>query len=36
LDQYMLIVAVYFGVYYAMPHRGLSKPPSADALVKEP
>src|SRR5215469_10455782 len=21
LDQYMLIVAVYFGVYYAMPHR---------------
>jgi hypothetical protein len=22
LDQYMLILAVYFGVYYAMPHRG--------------
>jgi hypothetical protein len=27
LDQYMLIVAVYFGVYYAMPHREISKPP---------
>ena len=36
LDQYMLILAVYFGVYYAMPHRDISKPPSTDALKKEP
>jgi hypothetical protein len=36
-DQYMLIVAVYFGVYYAMPHHWeISKPPSTDALKKEP
>jgi len=24
-DQYMLIFAVFVGVYYAMPHRGVSK-----------
>ena len=36
LDQYMLILTVYFGVYYAMPHREISKPPSTDALKKEP
>jgi hypothetical protein len=36
LDQYMLILAVYFAVYYAMPHREISKPPSTDALKKEP
>jgi hypothetical protein len=36
LDQYMLIVAVYFGVYYAMPHWEILKPPSTDALKKEP
>jgi hypothetical protein len=34
-DQYMLILAVYFGVYYAMPHRMISVPASANAL-KEP
>jgi hypothetical protein len=28
-DQYMLILAVYFGVYYAMPHRAVSKQPAA-------
>jgi len=31
----MLIVAVYFGVYYAMPHWEILKPPSTDALKKE-
>src|SRR5215813_14256378 len=36
LDQYMLMVAVYFGVYYAMPHWEILKPPSTDALKKEP
>ena len=36
LDQYMLIVAVYFGVYYAMPHREFLKSPSTDAPKKEP
>jgi hypothetical protein len=30
----MLIVAVYFGVYYAMPHWEILKP--TDALKKEP
>jgi len=34
LDQYMLILAVYFGVYYAMPHREISKPPSTEARKK--
>jgi hypothetical protein len=28
LDQYMLIVAVYFGVYYAMPHWERSASPT--------
>jgi hypothetical protein len=32
----MLTVAVYFGVYYAMPHWEILKPPSTDALKKEP
>ena len=36
LDQYMLILTVYFGVYYAMPHRTISKPSSADAPKKGP
>jgi hypothetical protein len=36
VDQYMLILAVYFGVYYAMPHWWISKLPSTDALKKEP
>jgi len=26
-DQYMLILAVFVGVYYAMPHRAVSKQP---------
>jgi hypothetical protein len=26
----MLMLAVYFGVYYAMPHRAVSKQPTAE------
>ena len=36
LDQYMLVLAVYVGIFYAMSHREISKPPSTDAFKKEP
>ena len=35
-DQYMLIVAVYFGVYYAMPHSQTSNISEPDTLKKAP
>jgi type IV secretory pathway VirB2 component (pilin) len=28
VDQYMLLLAVFFGVYYAMPHRAVLKQPA--------
>jgi hypothetical protein len=33
-DQYMLVLAVYFGVYYAMPHRAALKGSIADTPNK--
>ena len=33
-DQYMLLLAVYVGVYYAMPHRAALKGSLADTLNK--
>ena len=34
-DQYMLILAVYFGVYYAMPHSQTSYTSKPDTLSKK-
>ena len=35
-DQYILILAVFFGVYYAMPHRQRANTSKPDTLKKDP
>jgi hypothetical protein len=36
VDQYMLILAVFYGVYYAMPHREVSKGPADQSAQQKP